>query len=128
MKTARVDEGMWQVLYYATTDNVSNLAREELLDKPLDVNWLCSTYNTMRNSLAKTFHTDVGNSGAVMRELFDISFDGRGNAVSNWRRSVDYKTLIAQAIKRYETDWKAYDYERWLYEQFEKEHERWMYR
>lgn len=56
------------------------LVREDLLDKPFDLQMLCKQYNTMRNAMAKTSSNNVGNSGAVMRELFGVSFDDWGNA------------------------------------------------
>jgi len=52
MEQVGVDEGLPRVLGSANSWGV--LVREELLDKPLDVRWLCDSYNTMRNAMAKT--------------------------------------------------------------------------
>jgi len=121
------DGGMYWVLQRAMGDLGDDLSMWENLDKPLNVSLLTTTYNNMRNALAKTFHNDVGNSGAVMRELFGVTFDNRGNAISNQRRPVDLNTLMGQAVQSY-SNWSAKDFEDWLLNQFQKEYDEWLAR
>ena len=112
MEQVGVDEGLPRLL--SNANNWGPLVREELLDKPLDVRWLCDTYNSMRNAAAKTFNNDVGNSGIVLKELFSVVFDGMGNAYGNPQRTVDYSLLINQAIQKYYENWTVKDYEKWF--------------
>ena|GEM_PF-3237482 len=125
MQVAGADEGLSNVLFRAATDGVGVLAREELLDYPLDVSWFVSTYNTMRNAAAKTSYNDVGNSAVVLNELFGVYKESGGNLATNRRSSVNYQTLIPQLQQKY-ANWTENDYMQWLYSQFEKEHEQWM--
>ena len=96
------------------TGFMDTLTREELLDRPLDISFLCYTYNTMRNAAAKTFYNDVGNSGIVLRELFGVSIDSWGNAYATPRNSVNYQSLIQQLQQKYYSDWTVRDFEQWF--------------
>ena len=126
MQVAGADEGLSNVLFRAATEGVGVLAREELLNQPLDVSWFVSTYNSMRNAAAKTFYNDVGNSAIVLTELFGVYQSGGGNLSTNLRSPVSYQTLIPQLQQKY-ASWTENDYMQWLYNQFEKEYEQWLH-
>jgi len=115
MNQVGVDEKLRHILGEAMASNIDTLVREELLDKPFDMQMICNQYNSMRNAMAKTSFNDVGNSGTVLRELFGVSFDYFGNAYSDRRHSVDFNLLKDQLVKKY-SKWMAADYDRWLRE------------
>jgi len=119
------DDGLMSVLSTAT-DRMGVLAREELLDRPLDLRWLSNSYNTLRSSMTNHFRDAVRNTGSVLRDLFGMDFDARGNAISHQRSSVDYEALIRQLTNRFFNTWTAKDYENWLQSQFQKEYDEWL--
>jgi len=115
MSQVGVDEKLRYILGEAMVNSGLGdiMVREELLDKPIDIQMLCKQYNTMRNAIAKTISNDVGNSGAVMRELFGVNYDSYGNVYTNNKSPVNYSLLIKQFTEKYQR-WTAADYERWV--------------
>jgi hypothetical protein len=117
MSCVGVDDGLHEVLVhsedylgYNVGDVNQNLIREELLDKPLDLQHLCNTYNGMLYAGSVT-----RSAGRVMRGLFGVSFDGRGNAYAN-NTSVDYKAYIERLFANRST-WTQSDYEKFFFNQ-----------
>ena len=125
MSVVGVDDGLSTVLGTAA-DRMGILVREELLDKPLDLNWLLNSFNTLRNSQTTHFRDAVRNTDVVLRELFDVQFDALGNASTNGRSTVDFELLIRQLTQKYQNSWTVRDYEAWFRSQYDTNQMRWL--
>jgi hypothetical protein len=110
-----VDNGLHEVLgsstswgYYSNNSVSSGLIREEMLDKPLDLKSLCDAYNGMLYAGSTT-----SAAGQVLRELFGVRFDARGNAYSNSPSPMNFEAYVKQWLASHK-DWTAEDYENYF--------------
>lgn len=110
MYNVGVDDGLRNVLGAASSWGYfeSPLIREEMLDKPLDLKLLCESYSGMLYAGSTTKA-----AGQVLRELFGVSFDAKGNAYSNSPSPMDFEAYVKQWVAS-RKDWTADDYKNYF--------------
>jgi len=114
-------------LYFAYGRAMENTAmcsfvKAELMDTPLDINWLVDGFNSIANCAVNHTRTRALGTGRVMEQLFGVQFDNRGNAFTNRRSPVDYASQSRIISSRHD-NWTARDYENWLLAEFTKDYE-----
>jgi hypothetical protein len=94
----------------------------EMMDKPLDINWLAAGFNSIANCAVNHTRTREMGTGRVMEQLFGVQLDNRGFASTNRRSPVDFTSQARIISSKYE-NWNARDYENWLLSEFSKGYE-----
>jgi len=109
-----VDDGLFHAYARAKENtNMNYLVMAELMDKPLDLNWLCAGFNGIQNDAVQHERTRALGTHNVMVQLFGVQLDSRGNASTNRRSPVDFTSQSRIISSKYD-NWTAQDFEKWL--------------
>jgi len=118
-----VDDGLAHAFGAALEiSGLNSIAREELMDTPLDINWLCDGYNFLLNDAIQRDRTIELGTNRVLLQLFGVQLDRNGNASSNIRTPVNY-TSQARILSSKYNSWSAQDFEKLLLAEFSKGYE-----
>jgi hypothetical protein len=120
MRQVGADDGLTYVMNAAMENTeMCSLVREELLDKPFDINWLLGGYNSLYNSAVNQPRVIERGTDKVLEQLFSVHFDNRGFATTNRRSPVDYTSQARILNSKYD-NWTKQDYENVMLPHFQK--------
>ena len=104
------------------SSGMCGFAMSELMDKPLDINWLCNGFNQLLNNAVQHERTRALGTNKVLEQLFKVNLDSRGFASTSRRSPVDFTSQARILSSKYD-NWTAQDYEKWMLAELSKGYE-----